>query len=82
MSQPRDEWMKKPEHEREQHAIALVVDASSGEKGKFARWLAEHDRQIQAQALRDAADALGEYGNTMTAARGHLELIASRLEGS
>lgn len=79
MSTQRDEWMTRPEHEREQHAISLVVDAASGEKGKFARWLAEHDRQVQAQALRDASDALGEYGNTMTAARGHLELIAARL---
>lgn len=38
--------------------------------------------EAKAQVLRDAADALSEYGNTMTAARGHLELIAARLEAS
>lgn len=68
MSQQRDEWMKKPEHEREQHAISLVVDAASGEKGKFARWLAEHDRQVAGQAwvegFESAAETSGiEYGD-------------------
>ena len=44
----------------------------------LARWLAEHDRQVRAEALEQAADAVRAFGGLGSEASGHTSTYSVR----
>ena len=49
------------EREAENLIVHMVNTPCETYKAKLADWLAAHDRRVRAQALRDAAEAIGDY---------------------
>lgn len=54
-----------------------VAEMTTGHAGDFDRWLEKHDREVRAQALRDAADSA--WMNRYSGASNALRKRAARL---
>lgn len=71
----RDEYTPSVAEVRERYVDGFPIDtwvvARDSVGAEFDRWLAEHDAQVRAEALREAADIASEYDREALHMRDH-----------